>query len=137
MVVLTFRTAEIEGVVGIDVVVNPGDDPPGILFSKPHAFQQSREWRKPRRVDGNQSALVLDREAGFSKGGVGGTGDPQLSSYVERRRRLVVPWVEEALLLFEDQGMMVHASGGEKVDQRCLCVAPFELGLEGTLLFDG
>ena len=33
--------------------------------------------------------------------------------------------------------MVVHASGGEEIDQRRLGVTAIELGLEGTLFLDG
>ena len=61
---MTFCAIEIKGVVGINVVIDPGNDLPDTVFGKPNMPQKSREWRKARCVDRNQTALILDREAG-------------------------------------------------------------------------
>ena len=76
-------------------------------------------------------------EAGAAKTGVSGAGHLQYTERPEPRRGPAPPRIGEALCLFEDERVMVHAAGGEKISHRGLGIAALELGLEDALVLDG
>ena len=122
-----------EAVVQVDVVRDPGDRGNDRRRAQADAFEGCREQRRARAVDGDETALVLNGEAQAVGGGVGRAGEEELAIAFDAEEGTLGESAGEALLFLQDQGAVVHAVGGEQVEEGVLEAAAGEVALEGLL----
>ena len=132
-VVECFGAVQREAVIQVDVVCHSGDRGDDGWRRKADAFEGCPEQGRARPVDGNEAAFVLDGEPHAVGGGVGCAGEQDFAIAFDAEEGVFGEAAGEALLFLQNQGAVVHAVGGEQVEERVLEAAASQLALEGLL----
>ena len=84
-------------------------------------------------VGRRQAAFVPNREPRLAQAGVDFPGNEYLAIAPDRQLFAVLQEIGKTLLSFQDQGAVVHAAGGQQVDQRGFGAATVQFPLKGLL----